>query len=121
MVVAVVGASNDRRKFGNKAVRAYVGRGFDVYPVNNHEDFIEGLKAYRSVLDIPVGVDRVSLYLPPASALDVMDDIFRKGTSELFLNPGSESKRVIEKAEALGLNPILACSVIDIGESPGQY
>jgi hypothetical protein len=40
---------------------------------------------------------------------------------ELFLNPGSESPEVMEKAQSLGLEPIAACSIIDIGESPASY
>jgi predicted CoA-binding protein len=122
--VAVIGASKDRSKFGNKAVRAYLGQGHDVYPVNPGEDRIEGLQAYRSILDIPVedeGLDAVLVYLPPASTLRVLEDIARKGTRELYLNPGSEDAAVVERARELGLDPILACSIIAIGESPSSY
>jgi predicted CoA-binding protein len=121
MVVAVVGASSNRSKFGNKAVRAYARQGFDVYPVNPSEETIEGLKVYRSVLDIPVDIDRVALYLPPKRTLDVLDDIARKGIKELYLNPGTEDQAVIDKATALGLEPILACSIIAIDDSPDNY
>ena len=48
--VAVVGASNDRRKFGNRAVRAYQEQGYTVVPINPHERELEGLMAYPSVL-----------------------------------------------------------------------
>jgi hypothetical protein len=121
MNVAVIGASNDRRKFGNKALRAYANRGHDVYPVNSHEAFIEGRPAYRSLLDVPVDLDVVLVYLPPHKTLGVLDDIARKGTRELYLNPGSEDAVVVERARELGLDPILACSIIAIGESPGNY
>ena len=121
MVVAVIGASSNRDKFGNKAVRAYARQGFDVYPVNPSDGTIEGLKVYRSVLDIPVEVDRVAVYLPPKRTLDVLDDIAKKGTKELYLNPGTEDQAVIDKATALGLEPILACSIIAIDDSPDNY
>lgn len=120
-VVAIVGASNDRSKFGNKALRAYLKRGFAVYPVNKREDTVEGVKAYPSVADIPADIDRVSVYLHPKDTLVVLDDIAKKGTAELFLNPGSEDAAVVERAKALGLDPILACSIIDVGESPSSY
>ncbi len=67
-VVAIVGASRDRDKFGNKAVRAFARRGFRVVPVHPTETEIEGHRAYRSVLDIPGRVDMVSLYVPPRLA-----------------------------------------------------
>ena len=64
-VVAVIGASSDRRKFGNRAVRAYLDEGYQVVPINLHEQEIEGLKAYRSVLDVPGPIDMASFYVPP--------------------------------------------------------
>ncbi len=118
--VAVIGASNDRTKYSNKAVRAYLRQGYEVFPVNPKETQIEGLKAYRSVLDIPGPLDRVTVYLPPVVGMKVVEEIARKGTKELFLNPGSESEDLIKKAESLGLRPIIACSITDIGVSPSQ-
>jgi predicted CoA-binding protein len=119
--VAIIGASNNREKFSNKAVRAYAKQGFEVYPVNPREETVEGIKAYRSILDIPAELDRVTVYLPPNVTLTILEEIAEKGTKELFLNPGSEDKEVIEKAKSLGLAPILACSIIDIGETPSNF
>ncbi len=118
--VAVIGASNDRRKFGNRAVRAYRAEGWDVYPINPHAAEIEGLRAYPSILDVPVAVDRATVYLQPEVTLSVLDEVARKGVRELFLNPGSESSEVVRRAEELGLLPILACSIVDIGRSPNH-
>jgi len=118
--VAVIGASNNPAKYGFKAVRAYVKQGWDVYPVNSHADSIEGLKVYASVQDIPVDLDRVTIYLQPETLLEVLPEIAKKGTKDLFLNPGSESEEVVAKAKELGLNPILACSIVEIGVSPQE-
>ena len=63
-VVAVIGASNDHGKFGNKAVRAFKRQGYDVVPINPHESEIEGLRAYKSVLDVPGSVDMATFYTP---------------------------------------------------------
>ena len=56
--IAVIGASGDRSKYGNKAVRAYLKRGWTVYPVNSRESVIEDQRAFRSILDVPSPVDR---------------------------------------------------------------
>jgi uncharacterized protein len=119
--VAVIGASNNRTKFGNKAVRSYRAHGHSVYPVNLTETTIEGLPVFRSIEDIPVDIDVTLVYLPPAVTLTVLPGIARKGTGTLFLNPGSEDDAVVERAKALGLDPVLACSIIAIGDSPANY
>ena len=116
--VAVIGASKDRSKYGNKAVRAYLLNDFKVYPVNPKEETIEGLKAYRSILEIPEEVDRATLYVPPKVGLKVIEEIAEKGVKELYFNPGSESDELVEKARKLGLNPILACSILAVGLDP---
>jgi uncharacterized protein len=111
--VAIVGASADRSKFSNKSIHAHLKAGYEVFPVHPREETIEGLKVYRSVLDIPGALDRVSLYLPPAIGVNALDDIAKKGCQELWINPGAESPELMEKARALGLNTIYACSFVD--------
>ena len=116
--VAVLGASTDRAKFGNKAVRAYAARGFRVFPVNPKESAIEGIPAFPSIRDVPERPDLVSVYLPPPVALKVLPDIAARGCDELWLNPGADAPEVVEAAEKLGLEVIQACSVLAIGLSP---
>lgn len=99
--IAVVGASNDRRKFGNRAVRAYARQGWDVYPVNPRESLIEGRRVYRAVRDLPMSqIDRVSLYVPPAIGLRLIEEIARMPPRELWLNPGAESPELIARGSA---------------------
>jgi predicted CoA-binding protein len=118
--IAIVGASNDRAKFGNKAVRAFVQEGWQVFPVNPNASEIEGLRAYPTVADLPVSPKLVSLYVPPAVALQVLPDIAERGCEELWLNPGADSEEVVAAAEKLGLNVIQACSLVGHGISPEE-
>lgn len=118
--IAIVGASNDRSKFGNKAVRAFVRRGYTVYPVNPKEGEIEGLPAFKSIVDVPGRPNLISVYLPPPVLLKVLPAIAAKGCDEFWLNPGTESDEVLVEAERLGLNIIQACSIVGIGISPEE-
>jgi predicted CoA-binding protein len=118
--VAIIGASNDRAKYGNKAVRAYVQQGYAVFPVNPKEDQIEGLPAFKSISDVPVRPDRISVYLPPAVLEKILPEIAAKSCDELWLNPGTESPGVLAEAERLGLNVIQACSIVAIRISPEE-
>ena len=117
-VVAVIGASNDRRKFGNRAVRAFLQQGYTVIPINPGEREIEGLPAYASVLDVPVAIDMASFYVPPEIGEALLEEMARKKIPEVWLNPGSESDELIARARALSIQPIVACSIVAIGENP---
>jgi len=118
--IAIIGASADRGKFGNKAVRAFVQKGFTVFPVNPKEPQIEGLPAFKGISEIPVRPNLVSVYLPPPVLLKILPDIAARGCDELWLNPGTESADVLAAAGKLGLNVIQACSIVGIGLSPDE-
>jgi predicted CoA-binding protein len=119
--IAIIGASNNRRKYGNKALRAFRNQGYTVVPINPHESIVEGEPAYRSVLDFPGTIDEATLYVGPDAGVLVMDEIARKGITSVWLNPGADAPAVVDRARALGLNPVIACSILGVGESPGGY
>ena len=119
--VAIVGASAERGKFSNKAIRAYLKQGWEVFPVNPKGGLIENLDVYASLRDIPVAIDRVSLYLPPAVGLKILSEIAAVHHREFYVNPGAESEELLAESQRLGLDPILACSIIEVGETPGNF
>ena len=117
--VAIIGASPDRRKYGNKSLRAHVQQGYDVFPVNPTVDEVEGMRAYPRLADVPVeALDRISVYVPPYVGLKLLDEIQQKGAREVWFNPGAESPAIIARAKELGLEIIQACSIVDIGVNP---
>jgi uncharacterized protein len=116
--VAVVGASRDPKKYGNKAVRAYVRQGWKVIPVHPEASVIEGLKAVARLQDIDEPVDRISLYVPASIGITLLPAIRQIGPKEFWVNPGAESDELFARAEEMGLDPINACSIVDIGERP---
>jgi len=119
--VAVIGASADRRKYGNKALRAFRHHGDLAIPINPNATVVEGERAYASVLDYPGPIDEATLYVPEDAGLRVIEEIAKKGIPTVWLNPGADSLPVANRARALGLKTRVACSIIGIGESPGDY
>lgn len=117
-VVAVIGASSDRAKFGNKAVRAFANQGYAVVPIHPREERIEGLTAYRSVLDVPGAIDMATMYVAPAVGMRVIEEVAQKGIKEVWLNPGADSPELADRARELGLRTVVACSILGVGESP---
>jgi len=120
--VAILGASRNRRKYGNKSVRAHLQQGYEVFPFNPHAAEIEGLKAYPDLASVPVQpLDRISVYLPPEVAVGLLEEIQKRGAKEVWFNPGSDSPEVVARAEELGLDIIRACSIVDMGVSPSAF
>jgi predicted CoA-binding protein len=117
-VIAVIGASSNRRKFGNRAFRAFRQQGYTVVPINPNEREVEGVATYPSVLDVPGPIDMATFYVPPEIGEHVIDQVAQKNIPEVWLNPGSESDRLLARARALSIKPILACSIMAIGENP---
>lgn len=119
MRVMIVGASNNRAKFGNKAVRAYQRQGHEVIPVNPREDKIEGARAWHDVRDVPGPIDRALFYVPSEIGMIVIDHLAARGdVGEVWLNPGAESDELVAAARRNGFDPVLACAIVDVGERP---
>jgi uncharacterized protein len=115
----VIGASSDRRKYGNKAVRAFRRAGHEVFPVNPHESEVEELRCFQRIADVPGPIDRATLYVPPDKGLDAVKEVAARGdVAEVWLNPGAESDELIAECRRLGFEPIQACSIVAIGERP---
>jgi uncharacterized protein len=119
--VAVIGASSKRHKYGNKALRAFAQQGYRVLAINPNEREVEGHQTFASVLDVPGPIDMATVYVPPEIGVRVMDDLAKKQIPEVWLNPGADGDAVLARAHALGLKTIQACSIMGIGESPGEY
>ena len=116
--VAIIGASADRAKYGNRALRAYERQGYRVIPINPNEAEVEGHRTYASVLDFPEPIDMATVYVQPEVGVRVLDEVAKKGIPEVWLNPGADEPEVVARARELGLNAIVACSILGIGERP---
>jgi uncharacterized protein len=109
----VVGASEDRSKYGNKIYRDLREAGYTVYAVNPKLDTVEGDPCYASVKDLPEKPDVVDMVVPPPVASKVIDDCLAAGIKRVWFQPGSESEEAIGKAKAGGMEVVHdACIMI---------
>lgn len=125
MRIAVVGASGDRRKYGNKAVRAFLAQGHDVAAVNPRcaaaGELIEGVPAHATLRDVPGAIDVATFYVPPAVGERLLDDVAARRIPEVWLNPGAENDALLARARELGVETRLQCSIVAVGDSPANY
>ena len=79
------------------------------------------MTAYTKLSDVPVRpLNRITLYVPPAVGLSMLDEIVRVGCDELWLNPGADGPELVEQAQARGLNVVVACSIVAVGIDPHE-
>jgi len=103
---AVVGASSNRRKYGNKVLRAYLQTNRKVFAINPNESEIEGVPSYPDLASLPEPVDAISIITRPEVTEKVIEQAAAAGIHHVWMQPGAESPRALQRAEELGLNAI---------------
>ncbi len=115
---AVVGASTDREKYGNKVLRCYVQNGkTPVYPINPKADEVEGLAACADLDSLPEPVRGISIITPPKVTEAVVEKAAELGIRHLWMQPGAESEAAVARCEELGLSVIAGgpCLLVVLG------
>jgi len=114
---AVVGASPDRAKYGNKVLRCYLQHGRDAVPVHPKETEVEGVAAYPSLSAIPGGVGAVSVITPPPVTERVVEEAAKLGIRHVWMQPGAESDAAVRRARDLGIEVIAGgpCLLVALG------
>jgi predicted CoA-binding protein len=103
---AVIGASRNRDKYGNKVLRAYLQAGRRVLVIHPREDEIEGQKCYPKIADLPEPVDGLSVITPPQVAEQVVEQAAAAGIKRIWMQPGAENPEAVDRAKELGVDLI---------------
>ena len=117
-VWAVVGASNNRAKYGNRIYLKLRESGYRVFPVNNREQLIEGDTAYSSLLDLPEPPTVVNMVVPPQEASVVVEQARAAGAQAIWFQPGAESDAAGRWAQEHGLDVIEGCILVQLALMP---
>ncbi len=114
---AVVGATQNQQAFGYKIFKALEKHGYNVYPVSPKYDEIDGVKAYKSLKDLPEKVDVVDFVVNPKVGLSVLDEVIEEGIESIFLQPGTRDPQIIKKATDNQVNVALSCVLVELNEA----
>lgn len=102
-VFAIVGVSSSPEKWGHKVYKDLKGAGYKVYPINPKLKKINGDKCYGNLHQLPEKPNVVVTVVPPKVTEKIIEEAAELGIKRIWMQPGSESGEIIEKAEKLGL------------------
>lgn len=116
---AVIGASTNREKYGNKVLRCYMQHHMIAFPVNPHEKMIEGVLCYPDIKSLTQEVNSISIITPPAITEQIVEDAIDRGIQNIWMQPGAESEEAIRKCRAANINVIAdgSCILVVLGFS----
>lgn len=114
---AVVGASKNREKFGNKVLRCYLAHNKVVVPVNPIEATIEGVSCVAKISDLPDNVKSISVVTPPKLTEQIVEDAIKKGIKNIWMQPGAESEIALARCQRARINVIAGgpCVLVELG------
>ena len=118
--IAIIGASSNREKFSNKCVRAYLSKGYKVFPVNPNEESVEGIKCFDYITEINEEIDIVSIYVKNEILEKLTEGIIAKKPGLVYFNPGTENKEALWKFRNSGIRVLEECSILAIGIMPSS-
>ena len=93
-LIALVGASNDPKKYGNKILLDLVSKGYNVAPVNSKEKTIAGIKSYKNVLDLKESLSIINFVVPPKIGFEITKELVENNYDNFWYQPGAESKDI---------------------------
>ena len=93
-LIALVGASNDPKKYGNKILLDLVSKGYNVAPVNSKEKTIAGIKSYKNVLDLKDSPSIINFVVPPSIGLQITKELVKINLDNYWYQPGAEIEEI---------------------------
>lgn len=111
-LLAVVGATPKKEKFGHWVFHSLRRQGHVVVPVNSHYERVEGDRCYASIRDLPERPDVVFIVVKPEQTMSVLHDCVACGVKRVFLQQGAESRQAIDFCDANGITAMYsACAI----------
>lgn len=112
---AVVGANQDRQKYGNMIYRKLKQRGYRVYPVNPNYETVEGDKCYQNLTSLPEMPEVIDMVVSPKFGMAVIEEAAALGIKNIWLQPGAYNDELMNLIAAKGLKAIQACVLVALG------
>jgi predicted CoA-binding protein len=110
--VAVLGASNKPDRYSNQLIKRLRAKGHEVFPVNPALAAIDGLPVYRTLQDLPKGIDVLTVYMNAERSAALAEAILAAGIPRVIFNPGAENGDLEKRLQDQGFQVEEACSLV---------
>ena len=111
---AIVGYSENRRKFGHLIFYDLKEAGYVVFPVNKRGGQMDGMKIYPSVRELPIIPGVVNIVVPPIQTLQVVKDCREAGLPRVWMQPGAESEEAVDYCRQNSIEVVChACAMVE--------
>ncbi len=110
--VVVLGASPKPERYSNQAVRDLLAYGHQVYPVHPQTETIHEQTCYKSLEDIKVAVDTLTLYIGADRSQQLSESIFQLKPKRIIMNPGAENDALEAAAQARNIEVVRGCTLV---------
>lgn len=111
--IAVVGATDNREKYGSVIYRDLKRKGYRVLAVNPGRDTVDGDPAYATVADLPVEPDIIDLVVPPSEGVKVVGQALDIGYDRIWVQPGAENPELLTILQEEGVEYLAdACIMV---------
>ncbi len=104
--LAIVGASNKPKSFGYVVHTTLKQRGYQPIPVNPNYPDIAGDRCYKSIADLPQGVESAVFLLPPSAAEQAVAEARAAGIKRIWFQQGAKYGSAIRLAQEAGLEVV---------------
>tara|TARA_Y200000002_G_C22676201_1_gene662212 strand:+ start:195 stop:575 length:381 start_codon:yes stop_codon:yes gene_type:complete len=93
-LIALIGASNDKNKYGNKILLDLISKGHNVVPINPKENSIAGMKSYSSISELSEKPSIINFVVPPNIGFQLTKDLVESDHDNFWYQPGAESGEI---------------------------
>jgi len=109
----VVGASENKEKYGYKIFKRLKDLGYNVIPVNPNYEVIVGDKCYPNLMSLPQKPDVVNMVVSPKHGMKTIEEAAELGIKYIWLQPGTFNQELLDLAKEKGIETIQACVLIE--------
>lgn len=112
---AVVGASENKEKFGWKIFKKLKDRGYKVYPISPNYETIDGDKCYKNLTELPEKPEVIDMVIAPKYGINTIKEASELGIQNIWLQPGTYNDELLSLIKEEGLNSVQACVLVELG------